>query len=268
MAMLNGDGFSGMIGPFVIRKMKDGRSVIQIKPRHYRLNAKSKKTTTMWGFGSTVACLIRKQLSSAVMLYDPGMVNRFNDPIRDVLSHCYNSKENVFNFEQDSFNRLTDFEFNIKSPLINFLWVKPVMLLKDNVLTVTIPEFQIGSQFTFPARTNTCQVTILVTQINLNQALTREELESTFEINADELNHPERTLTFNLANESISVAAIGLAFFKRTNDIRTPYNSKSFSPANVIGAVVTGGVYVEPPAPLRSHVGYSKEWTFESKLKF
>jgi hypothetical protein len=268
MAILNGDELSGLIGPIVIRRRKDGTAIVQSRAKSYTQSPKSKKNTKMFGYGSTVACYIRVQLSGSILFYDPPMINRFNNPVREVLKHCFNKKEKLFTLERDSFKRLADFEFNVKSPLVNFLWVKPEMVLEDNVLKVIIPEFKNGSQLIFPSGTNTCEVTITLTQININQALTSHELTNSFEINADQESYLAREIVFNVANGSLCVAAIGLTYYKRTDDIRVLYNSKLFSPANVIGALIVPGVYIQPPVPPTSNKGYSKEWVDAYKLKF
>jgi hypothetical protein len=268
MAILNGKDLTGLVGTLVVRRGKGGKKIVQTKAGQYKQNKASVITSKVFGLGSSLACEIRNQLSSVTkLLHDPGMVNRFNRPIKEVLKHCYNKADNTFTYQQDSFSRIADFEFNIKSPLINFLWVKPEMTLEDNILKITIPEFTTGSQFIFPSRTNTCQVTISVTQINLNQALTKYQLYSTFEINADQEHYPAREIIFDVANECLCIAGIGLAYFDRRDDIRDSYNSKLFSPANVIGAQIVPGVYIEPPAPVKSHRGYSKVWADEYKLK-
>jgi len=269
MAIMKGNDIIGLVGPIVIKHGKNGKKVVQTRPRQYTQHKESKRTSKMFGFGSSVACLIRRQLSSTIgSMHDSGMVNRFNTPIKEVLIHCFNEKDGIFNFEEDSFSRLAEFEFNIKSPLINFLWVKPTLTLDGNTLKVTIPEFKIPSQFTFPKRTNTCEISITISQLNLNQASKKHELYYSFEINANQQSNPAKEIVFEVANECLCVAAIGLDYSQRDNNISTMYNSKLFNPANVVGALIIPGVYVEPPAPPVSNIAYSKEWTLEAKLKF
>jgi hypothetical protein len=196
------------------------------------------------------------------------MVNRFNTPIREVLNHAYNKSDGTFNFEQDSFSRLAEFELNIKSPLINYLWVKPMMTLVGNTISITIPAFHVPSQFTYPKQTNTCQISIVITQVNISQALSKDPIYHSFEINSDQQIYPATELVFEIANQCLCVAAIALSYSERYNGISTTFNSKLFNPANIIGALITPGVYVEPPAPPPSNIGYSPDWTSESDLRF
>ena len=268
MAFLNGDELSGLIGPMVIRRMDNGKVIVQTKPRQYTQSKKTKSTTGLFGFGSKVASRIRAQLASAIGYYDPSMINRFNTPIKAVLNHCYDKITKIFNFEQDSFSRLTDFEFNIKSPLINFLWVKPEMILVENVLKLTIPTFTVGKQLIFPSDTNVCQMTIAITQININQELERQELMYDFEISSDQKNVLSREILFDVENATLCIASLGLYYFKKTGDIKTPYNSKAFNPANIIGAIITPGVYVPTPASTNIHKSTSPEWSRSFSIKF
>ena len=216
MALLKGNDLTGLIGPLVLKKGNGGRTIVQTKAREYKQNKESKRSAKMFGYGSSVAGAIRRELHSTIgMGYDPGMVNRFNTPVRAVLNHCWNKQEGAFKFEQDSFNRLAEFEFNIKSPLINFLWVKPTMTLEANTLKVTIPAFEVPSQFTFPRGTNVCNVTVTISQINITQAITKYELYFAFEVTSDQQSHPAREFEFAVENECLCIAAIGLSYTQR-----------------------------------------------------
>ena len=269
MAIMNGNDIIGLVGNIVIKQGKDGKKIVQTKARQYKQNKESTRTSKMFGYGSSVASVIRHQLDATFgSNYDSSMINRFNNPIREVLGHCYNPADKTFIFEEDSFSRLAEFEFNIKSPLINHLWVKPTMTLEGNMLKVSIPEFKVPSQFTFPRKTNNCKVSITISKLNISQALTGWELYHTFEVSAAQEIHPSQELVFEVENECLCVAVIGLFYSQKDNGSSTNYNSKAFGPANVIGAVIIPGVYVEPPTPPISHSVSGREWTFESKLQF
>ena len=267
MAILRGDELSGLIGPIVIRRRKDGSAIVQSKARHYKKSKKSEKSTRLFGLGSTLACEIRIQLSEAINFYDPGMINRFNTQVKEVLKHCYNEQTNSLIFELDSFSRLKDFEFNIKSPLVNYLWVKPAMVLESNSLKIIVPELKLTPDFIFPAGSNTCMVTVSVTQINIAQARTSHELVSSFEINADQALYPEKEIVFEVANQCLCVVAIGLSHYNRNEDIRTPCNSKTFSPANIIGAILTPGVHIESTPATVDSPALGEQWNDSHKLK-
>lgn len=266
---MNGKDIIGLVGDLVLKRGKDGKKIVQSKAGPYKQNKESVRTSTMFGYGSSVACAIRRQVDATFgSNYDSGMINRFHNPIREVLSHCYKPADKTFIFEEDSFNRLAEFEFNVKSPLINYLWVKPTMTLEGNILKILVPEFKIPFQFTFPKGTNSCVASISISQLNISQSIKNWALYHSFEINADQEVYPAQELTFEMENECLCVAVIGLFYSEKYNGTSTTYNSKAFSPANVIGALITPGVYVAPPLPPISHSSFDNRWTFESKLKF
>jgi hypothetical protein len=269
MGILYGKDLVGLIGSLVFKRGKGGKKIVQTRPREYTQNPQSVRTSTIFGYGSSVAAIIRRQLQSTFgQNYDPEMVNRFNKPIKEVLFHCYNSIEESFTFQEDSFSRLIEFEFNVKSPLINYLWVKPLMTITENVLKITIPEFNIPSGLTFPARTNFCKMSITICQANINQGIIKYTLYFTFDVDKDQETYPEREITINVENQCLCIAAIGLYYTEKKDDVSLVYNSKLFGPANVINALITPGIYVARPTPPISHVSHSKEWSFDPKLKF
>lgn len=268
MAILDNNGLTGLLGELVIRRFKAGKKIVQTSPRQYKQTKNTKEASKLFGYGSSLASEIRHQLASVTnKFHDPGMVNRFSSPVRAVLTHCYDKQAKVYTFEEGSFSRLAGFEFNVKSPLINFLWVKPVLVLDARTLKITIPEFKIPSQFTFPGRTNTCKVTISVSQINLNQGLTKQPFYYTFEIDSYTEDYPTRDILFEVDNECLCVAGIGLTYYTRTDGVTASYNSKSFNPANIIAAIITPGVYIEPIELPVSNRTYAKEWTDDHRLK-
>lgn len=269
MAILFGKDLTGALGPLVFRGGKGGKKIVQTKPRQYTLTEGTIGSSKLFGYGSSVAAIIRRQLQSTFgQNYDSGMVNRFGTSIRKVLFHCYNPLEESFTFQEDSFSRLIEFEFNVKSPLINYFWVKPLMTITENVLKITIPEFNIPSGLTFPARTNFCKMSITICQANINQGIIKYPLYFTFDVDKDQETYPEREITINVENQCLCIAAIGLYYTEKKDDVSLAYNSKLFGPANVINALITPGIYVAPPSPPISHVSHSKEWSFDPKLKF
>ena len=88
---MNGNDIIGLVGNIVIKQGKDGKKIVQTKARQYKQNKESTRTSKMFGYGSSVASVIRHQLDATFgSNYDSAMINRFNNPIREVLSHCYN----------------------------------------------------------------------------------------------------------------------------------------------------------------------------------
>jgi hypothetical protein len=269
MAIMKGNDLTGLLGPLVIKRGKNGKKIVQTKAGEYKQKPASIKSATMFGFGSTIASILRHDLNGTFgSNYDPDMINRFNEPVKKVLIHCFDTEKKTFHFEPDSFARLADFEFNMKSLLLNSLWVKPLMTLKEQTLTITIPEFTIPSQLKFPKDTNCCDIHISVTQLNMNQCLKSYALEYSFKVNADQSIVPITTIDFAVKNESLCVVAIGLHYSKVEMNTSTNYNTKAFNPANIIGALITPGVYVEPIKPVNIHKSEGKEWEEDSRLKF
>jgi len=261
MGKFDGKQIRGLVGNIVIRKGKKG-PIVQSAPRKYKQTKATKQESSLFGKGSTLASALRHELNLIISSNQDGeMVNRFNTPIKAVLRQCYDPETQKFNFSEDSFSRLAGFEFNIKSPLINSLWVNPEMQLNGNILTISLPEIEIPAQLKFPLAANTCILMVIVSFTSLEQCMRKRSATQTIEISQNETTVSARQFDFEVPQGCLCIAGIGLKYFSLHNSIRTTFNSKAFNPAGIIGAVISPGTFVLPPPVRIGNKSMASEWS-------
>ncbi|WP_256005072.1 hypothetical protein [Pedobacter deserti] len=269
MAQFKGKHLSGLMGNLVARRGRDGSTILQIKASRVKQTKATKASAGVFGKASSLACDIRTQLGYLYGLdNDSGMVNRFNTPVRDVLMHCFDKETQTYSFQEDSFSRLAGFNFNIKSPLENTLWVMPEVTLEGTSLKVSIPELEIGSNLLFPDTTKLCVLRVAVSRIALYEGLTSALQTQELIINREQGIVPAQEFTFEVPQGCLCTAAIGLLFYEVSADnVRYSYNCKEFSPAAILGAIIVPGEFVPPPVIKESNRLVSNPWT-SSSVKF
>lgn len=268
MGKFNGKHLTGLVGETVSRRGKNGKTILQSKPGKYKQTKGTRRAAGVFGQGISLACVIRKDLHFLIRdNYDGDMITRFNTPVNEVLRHCYDKETEKFTFETDSFERLTGTEFNLKSPLINSLWVSAQTVLEGNILKIQLPEIEVGKQLKFPLRANVCELNIAVAVIALAPGLHKSAMHQSIEISKDQQILPAQEFTFEIPDGCLCVTGIGLQYFSLHNQVKTAINSKTFNPAAVCGALVSPGSFVKPASQNTPHHGRASEWMDITKLK-
>jgi hypothetical protein len=247
MGKFDGKHIRGLVGNLVQRKTKYGL-VVQMAAARVKQSKATKKAQKVFGQGSTLACAIRKDLLDIIhQKNDSGMVNRFNAPIKDVLKQCVNEGTGHYVFQENSFERLAGFEFNVKSLLINSLLVKPEVSLNGNILKVSLPEVEVLKELKFPGNTNVCELVVSVAMIALHAGKSKEMDAQSIEIQDSQGILPAQDFEFEVSEGCLCVAGIGLRYFKVNDHVRVVFNSITFNPANICGAIITPGTFIVPP---------------------
>jgi len=267
MGKFDGKHIRGLVGNLISRKTKDGL-VLQMAPIRVKQSKGTKKAQKVFGQGSVLAGAIRRGLRFIIHdRNDSGMVNRFNTPVRDVLKQCFDKQTEQYSFQEDSFERLTGFEFNIKSLLINSLLVKPELHFNGVVLKVSIPEIVVPKELKFPGSTNQCELVVSVTMIALHERRYKDLDPEIMEIDSNQELSPAQEFEFEVSEGCLCVAGIGLRYFKVHNNMKAMFNSDDFNPANVCGAVVTPGMFKLPPPEVNGNTIKNSGWAVVDKLK-
>ncbi|SMD02412.1 hypothetical protein [Pedobacter africanus] len=268
MGKFDGKHLTGLIGPVVSRRGRNGMTILQTAPRKFKQTKATKQAANLFGLGSTLAKAIRKDLNMLIRShYDGDMINRFNKPVKEVIRQCYNPETQKFNFSEDSFSRLTGAEFNIRSPLINSLWVRPEVHLDGNTLKINLPEITTDEQLKFPLRANVCELKIAVTLIAPEPGLRTYPLQQSITISKTQETVPAQEFVFEVPDGCLCVAGIGLNYFSLQDNIKTVINGPAFNPAGVCGAVISPGAFVLPPPEVVPNGKKASVWSDIHKLK-
>ena len=246
MGKLDGKHLTGLIGGVVVRRGKNG-PILSSRPGTKRRTLAEKQAAIIFGKASKLSKKIRDDLSGIYGDFkDGGMVNRLVTLNRQVLEHCFDSETQTFDFEQDSFSRITGFELNNKSTLINYLWVNPTVALNDGQLTVNLPEINIPEQLVFPGNTTLCRVNIAVSMLLLSAGYLRDTVDIDLEIDASLATFPAQEWSFAMPEGCLCVVGTGLQFYNIQGQYRNSYGNPPFAPAAICGAVYRPGTYNEP----------------------
>lgn len=252
MGKFDGKRITGLVGPLVFKKGTKNGDIIQTKATQIEQTEGTIVAGKSFGQGSTLAGVIRHDLQQITLKnYDGDMVNNFASPVRDVLKQCFNKETGQYSFEEDSFARLSGFEFNPKSLLINSLLVSPEVTLNGNTLKVSLPEFEVPEKFKFPQGANVCTFTVGLSMIALHAGLNLAVPAKTMEITIDEHTVPASEFEFEVSEGCLCVTAIALKYHHLYEGIKTVYNSKAFHPAAVCGAIIAPGTFIEPPHAIK-----------------
>lgn len=260
MGKFDGKKLSGRIGKLVFRRV-DNQQIVQKAATRVKHTKAAKAAANLFGKASTLAKSIRWDLESLFNDKSDGkMVNRFTTENRAILDHCLNKETGKFVFTEHSFSRLAGFEFNLKSPITNSLWVTPTLSLNGNILKITIPEIEVKNQLKFPAKANSCKLTVGISFIILDQGLSKPALFQSVEISDTQIVIPEQEFTFEAPIGCLCVAATGLNYFNLAGNVKTLLNTKTFNPAAVLDSIITPGTFVHIPFISTPHKSKASEW--------
>ncbi|MES2416613.1 MAG: hypothetical protein V4541_00410 [Bacteroidota bacterium] len=246
--MANSDGkfMRGLINNLLYREYR-GKQIIQSKPqmRKNHRTAGTIKAAKVFGKASKLACKIRVGLSwTTGKFYDGTMIFRLNTEILHCLNSIKDAETQSFNCRTDSFLSLTGFEFNLGSPLKKQLLIHPRITLNGTTLRVEIPELKIPTELKFPEdRLNYCRLLMETTMIDLVHGHPKHLSPQIMDISYSykPVLAPGQTFEFELAPGCLCITAISLQYVNSTFAGDVIVNNKSFNPAAIVHATVTGG---------------------------
>jgi len=244
MARLDGKFLKGIVGNATLKKWRD-QQIIQIKTHSPRQTEATKKSANLFGKASSLGKLIRQDLANVNC--DGRMVNNLNFEDQKILSQCFDKETEQFIFHEQSFSNLEGFEFNAKSLLKNYLWVKPVLTITNDALLVTLPEIKIPEELNFPVNANLCVLRIKVGLIALKAGYRREMQYQDIDIELGQGIVPAQVWSFIIAQGCLCIASATLYYYKKEGNIQTAINTKQFSPSAIFGALYHPGDFVMPP---------------------
>lgn len=268
MATFDGKRLRGIVGKVVFKDSKDKKNtIVQQAPVVVRQTKATKVAGKVFGQGSVLASAIRRHMGIITQKwYDSAMCNRFNEPVREVLHNCFDKQTKTYHFETDSFQSLTGFEFNLKSLVTKSLSVKPEVSLNGNQLKVSFPEIQVKQQLKFPVGSNLCEIQVVVCFIALYEGMTKSGAFQSIEVGSAEAVLPAHDFIFEVPEGCLCVAGLGLNYFNQQNNVKTVKTHKTFNPANICGAIITEGVFVDPGVVKIGNSGKASPWSKIAKM--
>ncbi|SMC94284.1 hypothetical protein [Pedobacter africanus] len=243
MAIVDGKFIRGTLGPSVLKKHR-GKQVITSKSAGGKQTKATKLAASSFGLASSLAGSIRQNLNPVITeLFDGGMVNRFNSDLIYVMGQTYDPKNKVFTFNQDSFNRLAGFEFNMDSPVRDNFFVQPEVTINHTTLSINIPEMQLPNELNFPKDGRKCILGLAVGMHDLKHGkMTLSPIQMTsIDWTFDPLVVPPATFNFEIEPGCLCIPVITLQYIRTTFVGTLVVNTKSFNPVAVLRAFIAAG---------------------------
>lgn len=262
MGKFDGKQITGAVGPLIFKKSADGKTtIIQTKSDGIKQTKDTKKMATVMGNASTLSAAIRWNLSGLFdKNYQGTMINQLTTANQTILGHCFDKATETYAFQQDSFHNLAGFEFNTKSPLSACLWVEPSLSLDGNVLTVTVPEFNVPNQLKMPRNANAFTLCFQMGAYALHHSQIGDGKHFMIEIEPGQEIVPTQHITFDVLPGCLCVVGMAIHYYKVDNRYKIPKNTKNMNPAAIIDAIITPGEFVLPERRVENGRSYAMDW--------
>jgi hypothetical protein len=141
----------------------------------------TKRSGKRLGMASSLGAQLRKTFEvNAGTIYDPTVNERRTAVPIKVLTECQDSKTSHFNFQQDSFKWLENFELNINALMQQITTVMPEVNMRNGAIEVVLAKIHVADQISFPGKSFSCQMIISMSLLRLRdgKVLARAESES------------------------------------------------------------------------------------------
>jgi hypothetical protein len=203
-------------------------------------------SSTVFGKASNLANYFRISMYDVYNeLHDGAMSVRLTGLVNQSFRPVLDETNLNFNFEPNTFKRLIGFEFNIKSPLQNYLFAQPLVeYTSDNLVKVSIPQMISPTDFIFPQGISKCKIVLTCGLFDLENGFYTQAQSQLFDIGKSypQTIIPEKSATFHTQPGCLSMIGISLQYYKTTfaGDVIT--NSKQFNPGAILSAQITDGM--------------------------
>jgi len=244
MAKFDGKYFTGPMGAVIFKKVNNKQIVCaRLAPGTMKQSEATKKACDTFGMVSSFSAALRHSFAADLMdLQDTNMSGRLVKQVSPILVGARDPQTRAFYFEQDSFDALTDFEFNTNSPVTKWLGTKPDMVYEKGKLSIVFPDIDLR-RLQFAKSSTSCQMTVAVTLIRLKDGMrTRAPLTQELRFyndGVDLLSH--KRFEFDVPDGCLCVASLFLKYYGN----HLLRNTKKVSPAYICGATITNGRYIE-----------------------
>lgn len=251
------DGFlRGVLGAYVFRVVNNEQRVsLKPLPGTVKQTEGTKRASGTFGMASSLNAKIRKIVSTQIShLKDWSFTNRLNSSLMKILNACSDPSTKLYNFEQDSFNKLQDLEYNVNVKVESLMMVRPEISIANGQLTVDIPDLSIPRQLKFPGDTFQCKLSFYVSLFRLKAGFIAKIPDKQQVIITREKEFlPRQELFFEVPDGCLCVVSLFMEYSVPGNIDWEPITSKMFNPGCIFAALITPGFYQEK----KRMVGYA-----------
>lgn len=247
MAIMNGKFICGAVGPLIFRKLGKCQVVSAKGNTGRRQTVNSKKSANTFGMAASLSVQIMEAYAHITnKLNDNMLFQRLNKELISILNRCRDADTRKFNFDEDSFDKLSGIEFNLNSLLGDSLMIRPKLNISNELLTVSLPKFEIKSVLNFPYGSYGCELTVGMMLFRLKDGMKLDYFEyQSIMTDQSETMMKAQEFKFAVPAGCLCIVTLFLKYFTIYKDFLNIVNTKAFSPAAICGAFVTPGDFVD-----------------------
>ena len=246
MATKKGEFIKGVLGPLTLREL-NGEQSLSTRPAKgsVKQTEATKKASDTFGMASALGSHIRHLFSPWIEdLYDPGMVNRLSVDLYQCLLPCRDPDTQSYKFGASSFKYLEGLDFNLVTPLFRYLGFMPVVSYDNGMIHIRNSGTDDLQKVRFPAKTTGCEIIASVAQFRLADgkrvfAPARKSMELTLDDGGADV----MEFSFPVLEGCFCIVGIFLQYYSMRGRYLQAYNTKTFSPAGICGALIIPGKY-------------------------
>lgn len=252
MAIFNGKNIKGSIGPISFTQ-RGNVSMIRSKPGKggVKQTAATKSKASLFGrIISPFSKLWRQSMAPLHLgFYDGTMVNRMNGAIATLINQ-HVKEEGGFVFKADDFSRLNGFDFNSNSPLNKSFLINPKIEIKDAVLTLLLPKFDVAKNLKYPRNAAVCELNFQLVLYSTHTGHWQIQNAINLQISKSQAIQDAKNLDFNIPKGCLAILGCSITYTAANSKILL--NDKSFHPAGIVTAIYQEGDAV---------IDFSAGWT-------
>ncbi|CAM3920584.1 hypothetical protein SAMN06265348_111161 [Pedobacter westerhofensis] len=243
MARVTGKHITGVLGPVNLRRYRR-KQTMSIRAEKIKQTAATIRCSNTFGKANLLVQSIRERFSFCTRgFYDGTMYNRMNSVMSMIFYESREVSTMEFAFSKKSFEKLADFDFNIKSPLLHSLRIKPEVSLDDNnLVTITLDAIKVPAQLKFQGKSTYCKIAFNLLIYSLKGSLFKgvSDLFSVI-VSKDQKNLEEQMFQFKVPNGCLCLVVCYLDFWYNSAEYQILENNPAFNPAAIIAAIVSNG---------------------------
>lgn len=238
MAIYDGKNIKGTIGNLAFRNV-DGVTIVQSKPGKNKIKQTiaTKKSASLFGRVTSPFARQIRQVSKILHagFYDGGMVNRMNAAI-SVIMNQHVDWNGCLQFNAESFNRLAGFEFNLNTPIKDYLLISPSILFEPTGITINFKEFKIYKNLKFPLDADHCELHLMLAYFCLTEGKWQLTTPEKIDIHKHQNISEVKSYNYQIYEDTLCLVIIGLTYFRTTSRQTIPINDKKLNPVAIIDA--------------------------------
>ena len=238
----------GILGNLVFRVVNGETLISQKKAKGTtKQTQETKRAGNTFGMGGALAsnimgCFDRQMYD----LQDTGMYNRLSKAAAGCLHDSRDKDSLLFNFNEESFTMLDNFEYNIHSPLKMYLRSTPHLSYADGVLKVLLTGLANCRNLKYPKHSYNCEITVGLGLFRLQDGKrTRNAETQRISLNSERGGISSHEFVFDVPDGCFCVIALSIAYFSMKYHFTELINHKKFSPAMLCKSFITPGTYQE-----------------------